>query len=59
MRHYLPRFRLTDPLNLAGFVIGLCISGAAYGIATAPSTGHNGLPCHAISLPITRIAPTP
>lgn len=52
---YFPRFRLSDPLNWLGLLIGLSLSAGVLALANPPSTGHNGLPCHAIS----RIAPTP
>ena len=51
---YFPRFRLTDPLNWLGLLIGLSLSAGVYALSQ-PSTGHNGLPCHAI----TRITPAP
>ena len=49
MMRYFPRFRLSDPLNWLGFFLGLSLSAGVFALSQ-PSTGHNGLPCHATSL---------
>ena len=44
------QFDFRDPLSWTGFAFGIALSLAVIALATpAPVTGHNGLPCHAIT----------
>ena len=46
------RFDFRDPLSWTGFALGLALSLTVIALATpapAPVTGHNGLPCHALT----------
>ena len=44
------QFDFRDPLSWTGFAFGIALSLTVIALATpAPVTGHNQLPCHAIT----------
>lgn len=44
------QFDFRDPLSWTGFVFGIALSLTVVALASPePATGHNNLPCHAIT----------